>query len=311
MNPRVLIVEDQEALRAALAEFLRLTGYEVVEAASIAEADLAREAGGLTLLICDEDLPDGSGSSLLAEMLNDDEVLAAALVTARPPKSAAALAKDPRFALFAKPARPTALREWAEQRVATAPGEAFASNGRAQQDYILPGHRRATPNGDADETLVERLEWTLAAMREAGVGPEDRDRSVLQFLPLLRVAKVSRLRAEGRRIFVELDPDADTRVEDLETCGADVWAIEERTGGTRRLGAQLLLPVGRAVDFSSRPELVGDELITAIEEAHREGLKTRNLHPWQIHDLVQRGRHDLVDFEASRGSGELTSLLWS
>jgi DNA-binding NtrC family response regulator len=63
---RVLIVEDDDDLRAEIAEYLRRRHYEVDACGSVAAARLALEgllAGPATAMavVCDANLPDGSG----------------------------------------------------------------------------------------------------------------------------------------------------------------------------------------------------------------------------------------------------------
>jgi two-component system KDP operon response regulator KdpE len=70
MSLRVLLVEDDRELRATLSESLRVEGYEVLSAASLADARAliahAGAQGGIHLVLLDLGLPDGDGESLLA-----------------------------------------------------------------------------------------------------------------------------------------------------------------------------------------------------------------------------------------------------
>jgi two-component system, response regulator RegA len=60
----VLIVEDSNALRKAMAETVRQLGAEVLEAATSAEAIALLDEGAFDLLIADVCLPDGSAHAL-------------------------------------------------------------------------------------------------------------------------------------------------------------------------------------------------------------------------------------------------------
>ena len=62
---KILIVDDEPAIRFALTEALRSWGYEPFQAATVAEANelFAQEFPGVALL--DIDLPDGSGLDVL------------------------------------------------------------------------------------------------------------------------------------------------------------------------------------------------------------------------------------------------------
>lgn len=62
---RILLVEDDRAVSAALARHLRLLGHEVVAAASIAEAHRV-ERDDFEVLVLDRRLPDGDGADLAA-----------------------------------------------------------------------------------------------------------------------------------------------------------------------------------------------------------------------------------------------------
>jgi two-component system, OmpR family, KDP operon response regulator KdpE len=68
MSTRVLLVEDDTELRATLHEALKVEGYQVFVAASIAEATLFIRhppGGSLDLVLLDLGLPDGEGTLLL------------------------------------------------------------------------------------------------------------------------------------------------------------------------------------------------------------------------------------------------------
>ncbi|HTV63095.1 MAG TPA: response regulator [Verrucomicrobiae bacterium] len=65
---RILLVEDHEPTRTSLARLLARRSYEVVTAASLAEARILARQQDFTLLISDIGLPDGSGYELMAEM---------------------------------------------------------------------------------------------------------------------------------------------------------------------------------------------------------------------------------------------------
>ena len=65
-RPRVLLVEDEEAIRTATADALTEQGFEVIEAANIPCA-LSRLDPPLALLVTDLGLPGGNGMDLVAE----------------------------------------------------------------------------------------------------------------------------------------------------------------------------------------------------------------------------------------------------
>jgi two-component system cell cycle sensor histidine kinase/response regulator CckA len=75
---RILLVEDNEGVRAAVAEMLQAGGYVVVEAASAREAlDLNEEQGGrFDLVFTDVVLPDQDGLQLVDQLLSREPGLA-------------------------------------------------------------------------------------------------------------------------------------------------------------------------------------------------------------------------------------------
>jgi PAS domain S-box-containing protein len=71
----ILLVEDHEPTRTALAHLLTRRHYEVKTAASLAEARVLAGKQKFTLLISDIGLPDGNGFDLMAELRNGNEDL--------------------------------------------------------------------------------------------------------------------------------------------------------------------------------------------------------------------------------------------
>ncbi len=71
MTLRVLLIEDDRELRSTLREALSVEGYEVLPAASLADARaLAKQAehnDGIDLVLLDLGLPDGEGAGFLAQ----------------------------------------------------------------------------------------------------------------------------------------------------------------------------------------------------------------------------------------------------
>ncbi|MCV2370491.1 response regulator [Roseateles oligotrophus] len=69
---RILLLEDDRELRATLASALRVEGYELLCAASLAEARaLLIHAEPADLILLDLGLPDGDGAELLAQLRHD------------------------------------------------------------------------------------------------------------------------------------------------------------------------------------------------------------------------------------------------
>ena len=72
MSVRVLLVEDDRELRTTLREALAVEGYDVLPAASLADARAllahAGSHGGVDLVLLDLGMPDGDGETLLAAL---------------------------------------------------------------------------------------------------------------------------------------------------------------------------------------------------------------------------------------------------
>jgi DNA-binding NtrC family response regulator len=62
---QILVVEDEEVIRTALRRLLERTGYEVAEAASVAEAENEHQLGDFALIISDLRLPGAPGTDLI------------------------------------------------------------------------------------------------------------------------------------------------------------------------------------------------------------------------------------------------------
>jgi len=80
--PRILIVDDEEAIRLALTRFLRSRGYEVTAVASAEDALAALGRDACALALCDVRMPGMSGMELLPAALARDPELAVLMLTA-------------------------------------------------------------------------------------------------------------------------------------------------------------------------------------------------------------------------------------
>ena len=69
MAGKVLLVEDDSAVRGILREAIEIEGYDVTCVATCAEAVAALAAGSYALLISDVRLADGSGRQLAARAI--------------------------------------------------------------------------------------------------------------------------------------------------------------------------------------------------------------------------------------------------
>lgn len=67
-KPRLLVVDDDAGLRETLADFFELEGYEIVQAANVAEAQTCLNAAAPDLLLLDINMPGGDGLTFAAQM---------------------------------------------------------------------------------------------------------------------------------------------------------------------------------------------------------------------------------------------------
>jgi putative two-component system response regulator len=79
---RLLVVDDDEAIRVAITRFLRSRGYDVTAVGSAADALAALERDRIELALCDVRMPGMTGLELLAAALERDPTLAILMLTA-------------------------------------------------------------------------------------------------------------------------------------------------------------------------------------------------------------------------------------
>ena len=78
----VLVVEDEILIRAAVAEYLRISGYTVVEAADAAEAIAVFVSGEpIDVVMCDVDMPGAMDGLSLARWINRHHSTLPVLIT--------------------------------------------------------------------------------------------------------------------------------------------------------------------------------------------------------------------------------------
>ncbi len=82
LKPRVLIIDDEEAVRAAFARFLETRGYDTVTADSGPAALSALREGPFEVMLSDIFMPEMSGLELLSHALRIDGDLAVLMLTA-------------------------------------------------------------------------------------------------------------------------------------------------------------------------------------------------------------------------------------
>ena len=125
-RPRILVVEDDSAVRGACGETLRELGYEVLEAPDAMEAfRLIADHGGIDLLLTDLGLPGGvSGRALAAAARNVDPAMRVLFITGY---ASGDLNERSGDALLAKPFSPTQLARQVRRMLGTE-----VANGRTE-----------------------------------------------------------------------------------------------------------------------------------------------------------------------------------
>jgi CheY-like chemotaxis protein len=79
MGKRILYVEDHADVLEAMSRLLQMTGFSVVSAISAAEALKAAQTEQFDLLICDLNLPDGSGDDVATKICGKQQIPAIAI----------------------------------------------------------------------------------------------------------------------------------------------------------------------------------------------------------------------------------------
>jgi DNA-binding response OmpR family regulator len=83
MKKRVLIVEDDAAIRRGIVDALAFSGYEVIEAANGTDGMRSATRGGYDLLLLDLVLPGPGGLEILAEVRTSRPTVPVIILTAR------------------------------------------------------------------------------------------------------------------------------------------------------------------------------------------------------------------------------------
>ena len=130
---RVLVVEDEILIRAAVAEYLRVSGYTVVEAADAAEAIAVFVSGEpIDVVMCDVNMPGTMDGLGLARWINRHHPALPVLLTSGR-RIALCTNKIPADFFIAKPYRLEVLAERLKLML--------ASRGSAADDRLEPEPR--------------------------------------------------------------------------------------------------------------------------------------------------------------------------
>jgi DNA-binding NtrC family response regulator len=82
MSDRILVVDDHEQLRQSLGRLLMRAGFICQCASDVPEARAVLKQRSWDLVLCDINMPGGSGLALLREIVREDPATAVVMVTA-------------------------------------------------------------------------------------------------------------------------------------------------------------------------------------------------------------------------------------
>jgi DNA-binding response OmpR family regulator len=122
MKKKVLVVDDDDSLRASLKKVLQQAGYDVVLAGGGLEAAIRFEPGEIDLLLLDLNLPNLSGWDVFEHLTTRYPFVPVIIITGMPNQYRTALAAGV-GALFEKPVEVPALLKRMEELLAE-PNEA-------------------------------------------------------------------------------------------------------------------------------------------------------------------------------------------
>src|SRR5258708_5946312 len=81
-NGIVLIIDDEEKLRALLARIIRLEGFTVLEAENLKAGNRLLEKEDIDVILCDVKLPDGNGVDFVRDLRSRRSCIEVILLTA-------------------------------------------------------------------------------------------------------------------------------------------------------------------------------------------------------------------------------------
>jgi two-component system, NtrC family, response regulator PilR len=81
-KPRLLIVDDESALRTTLSYIFLKEGFEVLEASNFTEGMAAAQRSSPDVILCDIKMPDGNGLDLLRKVKEDNARIPVIMITA-------------------------------------------------------------------------------------------------------------------------------------------------------------------------------------------------------------------------------------
>ncbi len=171
---RLLLVDDDNRIRATLADYLRDSGFEIVTAASVAEAKRVNNIG-IDLALLDLVLPDGTGLDILRDLRERFPTQAAVMISGEAGVAdAVAAVKLGAFDFLEKPLSPEkvelTIRNALQMRSLQRRIESEAAT--AADRYRLVGDSPALKEVRAQIAAVARTDSTVLLLGESGTGKE-------------------------------------------------------------------------------------------------------------------------------------------
>jgi DNA-binding NtrC family response regulator len=146
--PRILIVEDEEIIRAAVRKLLQHAGYEVADAGSVEEAEQHHDPDQFDLIISDLRLPGAAGTALINRAPNTPVLIMTSYASLR---SAVDSMKMGAVEYIAKPFDHDEMLAAVESILARSPTEAEISRG-------TPGPATTPENSDPANIMYGQCE---------------------------------------------------------------------------------------------------------------------------------------------------------
>ena len=249
---RVLIVDDEESIRSALARFLRGQGYEVLVAESGPAALAQIEEDKFVVMLCDIRMPEMSGLEVVPLALGLDADLAILMLTAVNDASAATNAlSHGAMDYLVKPIELTVLQSAVERA--------------AHKRHLGIAQRRVEAHIREEVALrTAELEREKAALHDLTIGVADALINAMEAKDVYLRGHSSRVADHAASIAEELGLDAD-HVENVRLAGRlhDVGKI------------------GIREDVLNKPGALTDEEFTHVKEHVPIGLDI--LSPLRLH----------------------------
>ncbi len=171
---RLLLVDDDNRIRTSLAEYLRGSGFDVITAASVAEAKRINNAG-VDIALLDLVLPDGSGLEILRDLRERFPEQVAVMISGEAGVAdAVAAVKLGAFDFLEKPLGPEkvelTLRNALQMR--TLQRRVESETTAATERYQLIGDSAAMKEVRAQIAAVSKTDSTVLLLGESGTGKE-------------------------------------------------------------------------------------------------------------------------------------------